>query len=347
MCYNLNGESMKKQILYLDILRIIACFLVIVNHTHKYVLASGGIINTAFYALGFSISKISVPIFLMITGVLILNKDYNYKKVFKSIFRIFIPLIGLSFFIYFVNIDINDFNILKFFKHFFTNSYSFSFWYLYALIGLYLVIPFLQKMLKNFNKNDYVYFVFIFLILPSIFYLLDVYFNLKLNTHITYSFFSSIVCIPICGQFLSKVKLDKKYFNISLLIFCISFLGMFCSMFIPYLKSYNISYILDSWDTLPVLLMSFSFFYIMRYLYENKKINLISEKLIFKIASTTFGIYLIHTIINYRIYDLYIVQKIFLFNDIIGVVVLEILVFVICSITIFLLKQLPIIKKFL
>jgi len=347
VCYNLNGESMKKQILYLDILRIIACFLVIVNHTHKYILVNGGIINTIFYVLGFSVSKIGVPIFLMITGVLVLNKDYNYKKVLKNIFRVIVLLMGLSFFIYFVNIDIKDFNILIFLNHFFTSNYSFSFWYLYALIGLYLVIPFLQKMIKNFSKKDYIYFVFIFLLVPSIFYLLDNYFNFKLNTNITSSFFPSIVCIPICGEFLSKVKLDKKYFNTSLLIFCVSFLGMFCPMFIPYLKNNNISYVLDSWDTLPVLLMSVSFFYIMRYLYENKKINLISEKLIFKIASTTFGIYLIHTIINYRIYDLYIVQKIFLFNEILGVVILEILVFIICGVIIFLLKKLPIIKKFL
>ena len=40
-------------------------------------------------------------------------------------------------------------------------------WYLYAMISLYLMTPFLQKMLKNFNNKDYFVFIGLFLFLPS------------------------------------------------------------------------------------------------------------------------------------------------------------------------------------
>ena len=91
---------------------------------------------------------------------------------------------------------------------------------------------------------------------------------------------------------------------------------MFLSMYLPYLKNDTISYTLDSWNTFPVILMSISFFYIIRYLFENLSISPKMNNIIYKIASTTFGIYLIHTSLNHRLYRLNIIQSIFNYNSI-------------------------------
>lgn len=75
---------------YIELLRIIACFLVIVNHTNSVIFLN----NTPhvplwWYSVGiFLLSRIAVPIFIMITGATILSKRENYKKSLKRVFRV-------------------------------------------------------------------------------------------------------------------------------------------------------------------------------------------------------------------------------------------------------------------
>ena len=58
--------------IYIDILRIFACFMVIINHTHGFILDYKSDINIIFYCILFSLCKIGVPIFLMITSCIVI-----------------------------------------------------------------------------------------------------------------------------------------------------------------------------------------------------------------------------------------------------------------------------------
>ena len=109
-------EKIKGSILYIDILRIIACFMVIINHTHGFILENNTLTNSTFYCLGFSLCKIGVPLFLMITGTLLLDKDYDYKKILKCIFRVLVPVLGLSLVFYVKAVGITNINLFSFFN---------------------------------------------------------------------------------------------------------------------------------------------------------------------------------------------------------------------------------------
>ena len=97
-------KSEKKRYIWLDILKIIACFCVIINHAGGYIFEYSGHnkCTVLFYSFFFSICKIGVPIFLMTTGYLLIKKDYKYKDACKSIIRILIPLLALSFLTYYI-----------------------------------------------------------------------------------------------------------------------------------------------------------------------------------------------------------------------------------------------------
>lgn len=340
-------EKNKDNIMYINILRIVSCLMVIINHTHGILLENNTTSNSIFYMLGFSLCKIGVPLFLMITGTLLLDKNYDYKKILKCIFRVLVPVIGLSFVFYIKDVGFNNINLIIFFKDIIMSPYIIPYWYIYALIGIYLTIPFLQKMIKNFKDRDYYIFILLFLIIPSLLALLKTYVRVNINYNFTTAFFPIIISLVVCGNFLSKIKLTKKYFIISILIFIVSYIGMFLSMYLPYLNNETISYTLDSWNAFPVLLMSISIFYSVRYLLENKSYSKKTNYMITTVASTTFGIYLIHTALNYKLYNLSIIKYIFNFNLIFGIIILEILVFVVCMLIIYILKKIPIIKKFL
>ena len=338
---------MKKQIIYLNILRVIACFLVVVNHTHGYILYYNTFINSTFYCVMFSFCKIAVPIFLMITGVLILDKDYDYKKISKCIHRVFIPLIFISFALYVRDVGINKIDMLNFIIKFLNEPLIIPFWYLYMLIGLYPVIPFLQKMIKNFKNKDYLFFVLVFLLIPSLIKIISIYYKVKIDSHFVMSIFPVSIGIMISGNYLSKIKVLRKYFVISIMVFLVSYSLMFFSMYIPYIHNKGICYVLGSWDSLPVLLMSMSFFYIIRYLFVNNNIYPKGKKILIYISSTTFGIYLIHSFINNFIYKISFIQDLFHYSGIIGIIVLEILTFITSGIIVYLLKLIPYLKKYL
>ncbi len=72
---------------WLDILKIFACFCVLINHTVGFILEkdASSVVNNVFYIIQFSLCKVGVPLFVMTTGVLILNRKYKFKDVLRKI----------------------------------------------------------------------------------------------------------------------------------------------------------------------------------------------------------------------------------------------------------------------
>ena len=90
------GDSVKKnlsdRVYYIDILRVLACIAVIMTHaSDDYVLDNFGSSNFMIGNVIDSISRIGVPIFVMISGALLLNKNHvcTKEKQFQRIKRMF------------------------------------------------------------------------------------------------------------------------------------------------------------------------------------------------------------------------------------------------------------------
>ena len=88
----------RKRTYFLDLLRIIACFLVIVNHTNSTIFRESTPDSRRwFLSLAyFFVSKIAVPLFFMISGYLLLNKTDSWKKALGRVLRIGVVLIGCA-----------------------------------------------------------------------------------------------------------------------------------------------------------------------------------------------------------------------------------------------------------
>ncbi len=56
-------------------------------------------------------------------------------------------------------------------------------WYLYLLIGLYLMTQFLQKKVHNFKDKDYFYLIIITLIIPSVLGMVSIYTNIQISPY--------------------------------------------------------------------------------------------------------------------------------------------------------------------
>ena len=80
MIVNKKVDQSKKA--YIEALRIIACFFVIYNHTdgfHLYLSGNADIRTVIEYCVS-ALTKMSVPIFFMISGSLLLAQDKSKKR---------------------------------------------------------------------------------------------------------------------------------------------------------------------------------------------------------------------------------------------------------------------------
>ena len=336
----------EKRLYSLDFLKIFACLCVIMNHVIEFIkdYANHSFSGALFYSVNFSIYKCAVPIFIMTTGVLLLRKKISYREMVKKIIRIFIPLLILSFIIY-IKENQTTFSFYTFLELFFKDPIKVPYWYLYMLIVLYLMVPFIQKMIQEFKDNDYKYFIFMVLLLPGLLNIISVYSPISFSQSFFMAWIPIYLGYFVGGYYLYQISLKKKDFYFSILIFLISTILLGLSMFLPFIYKGELAFVLDNTSNLFVMLASLSIFYIARYLIEPKTMNQMLARIISFFSSTTFGIYLIHFLVYYMVYfrTPFIYDK----SPELGVITTTLLTFIICSGITALGKKIPLIKNFL
>lgn len=145
----------------LDLLRIVACVMVIIIHVSSPYVAMYKEIGGKYFDIGNfwdSFSRPAVPIFLLLAGRYAISNEknieisYYYKKIFKTIY---IPTLIYSF-LYFgylyliiaIKCILTSERIDKLspIKMWIGGEPFYHMWYLYMVIGLYLLVPFLIKL---------------------------------------------------------------------------------------------------------------------------------------------------------------------------------------------------------
>ncbi len=199
-----------------DYLRLICCLEIIFVH----------VIKDRFDVKGASlqgIARISLPMFFLLSGALILASGREIKLgefYLKRVEKILIPFMIYS--LYYscwlnqghriLEVPTKDSLIFGFryipngIKELLQNQVYFHFWFMYALIGIYIFIPFFQKGLKALNQTYLRALVIVILIMSSF----EVYLPL---IGIQFGFTNLVfgwVMYPIVGYALLQIK-NRKY----------------------------------------------------------------------------------------------------------------------------------------
>lgn len=229
------NKSKNMRLIHLDLLRIIAIYLVAFNHTSNrgYMLFANET-ETAMhfpYMMFSAFCKIAVPIFFMISGALLLPRQESLKQLFKKrILRMAVVLLLISIPYYYVFLRSKGISILNFLTYIYGNSATTSLWYLYSYIGLLFMLPFLRNMVKQMKHNDFIYLFigyFVFTgVLPCLEYCLWGG-NVTLNEDFSSVLFvTQNVFFALMGYYLEHVidikKFDKKVVFISIVLSIIS-----------------------------------------------------------------------------------------------------------------------------
>ena len=212
----------KENLLWIESLRVLATLGVIFVHVAAGALRQSGNVTDFVWWVGNiydSSVRFCVPIFLMISGALILSKTYEstgeYLK--KRVVRILFPLLFWSL-VYIIR-DIylrfprGEFTTTMDFVRFallrLKNGASFHFWYMYMVIGLYLFFPIIGKWLSKSNKHEIKYFIgiWLFTVFAQLPFIKDFVPNIEL------AYFSGYLGLPILGYYLSRETISDSFKN--------------------------------------------------------------------------------------------------------------------------------------
>ena len=163
-----NEPVKKEKYVYLEVLRIVAMFFVIFNHTgvegfFLYYKQDLGSFSYWIYLFISIFCKFSVSIFFMISGALMLGKEEDTKTLWKKrIFKMLIILIGISTFYYIIELRVKfeTFSLKNYLTMIYTGKgQKYHLWYLNLYIAYLISLPFLRSMAKSLKKENYDYLI--------------------------------------------------------------------------------------------------------------------------------------------------------------------------------------------
>ena len=344
------------RIFYLDVLRVIACLSIIMIHTSAhYVVKDIGSFNFWIGDIFDSLARIGVPLFLMISGTIMLDKDYQFssKKLIKHIVRLILFFIFWSI-IYFLIYSVvgkilirhESIDTIEVVSTLIKGNYHL--WFIYLIIGLYLIVPLLRLWVNNDNKKYVEYFIILSLIfaflIPQIISIGSNYssffknLNDIIENNLQLKYVGGCTTYFILGWYINNYDFKHKK-----LIYLFGIIGLLVSIIGTYILSITTGKELQMYGNLSihVLVQSMAIFMFIKnkYKYTQKENN----KIISSIAKYSLGIYAIHDLFITTAYG--IIEKINFDFALINILFIFTIVFLLSYLSSFILSKIPILKR--
>ena len=354
----MQNESLQNRSIYHDLLRILSTFAVICIHVCAESLTwkQENFSSSTWFFLNIfnSISRFSVPVFVMLSGSFMIEKfkKSDLKKLYtKNILHLVCSFVFWSAAYIAVDVVKNLFieqppivvsemigNLIK---------GEFHLWFIPMIVFLYATTPLICKICDNTRNERY------FLILssvPIVFNFINNYVPLESVTNLFENagmqFVSGYTVYYVLGHYLTKYDISKKYRAV---VYLLAVISVFVTVVLAY-RDYvyalkDTSYVYEYMSP-NVLLVSVSVFILFKYGVSRIKFKERTTKFVVKLSSLTFGIYLTHIIFLKTIYVLtpISVESI---HPVISVPLLIALVFIASAITTYVISKIPILKKYI
>lgn len=279
-----------------ELLRIVCMIMIILHHYSLY----GGLINiesiSANKLLGEFIyigGKLGAVLFVMISAYFLIDKEYKIKKIIKVILEVLFYSVGI--YILLVLSKKVVFSPKDMIKSLFPIAYN-QYWFATAYVGMYLFVPFINKLINSLNKVQYKLLIYLGMILFVIIPTIVIGGGDGFIGGISYFIYLYILTGYIKKYNFKILKIRK---NCIVLITIVLGIMMSISILSTYLTKYNdvfekgITY-LSNQNSITVVLLSIGIFQLFRY--THIKYN----KFIEVCAGASFSVYLIHENIYFK-----------------------------------------------
>ncbi len=278
---------MKKRNSNIELLRIISMIMIIISHytTHNTINNSSLDIGINRFILECcTLGNLGVVIFLIITGYFSIKREntFNSQKFILLILQVL--FYSISIYSIFIILGVETFSIKNLVKVLLPISFK-EYWFFTVYIILYIFTPYINKLLINLNKRDYLKLLSLLFLIFSIFQTLtnQSYFC---NALVEFIFYYSI------GAYIKLHYNDSFKYNYLLICSCVLLLGLSVIVFdllsIKFPVFLNRSAYLFKRTSPLIIILAVSIFCT----FKTKKEY--SCNILNKISSCVFGVYLIH-----------------------------------------------------
>lgn len=339
-------QKSNNRVFYMDFLRVISMFAVIILHTASSKINSVDICGLNWQVLNFfdSATRWCVPIFVMISGILFLNpkKEISIGNIYKKyIPRLLIILFAWNFlYAIFSCVVEHSFSLQTFISNILLGPVHM--WFLYMIIGLYMITPFLRKI--AIDEKLLKYFLLLWFIFSTINIIAQITgFNIattiledKMSIHFVIGFSGYF----LLGYFLSTKQYKNKYaIIIGIICFFVTIVGTYL-LSIGNNVTNQLLYSNLSPNTIGI---SIAIFILIKNTYDNKeKINIKLKNIINMFSKYSLGIYIIHFWILNILSKLKI--DVLILPPFINVIVISVITLLLSLLVIFIISKIKYIK---
>lgn len=344
-----NVTQKKEKVVYLELLRIIAAFLVIVNHTNSGIFMSSNPENKVWWVsvAYFYCSKVAVPVFLMISGALLLGRVDGGKKQLKRIARIFLDLIlfSLMYYVYWHYKAGEPGSLIEFLKRVYRINITNAYWYLYLYLGILVMLPFLQRMSVGMGKRAYQYLLAVCVVFMG---------GIPILAHYKEGFFyhgmfgeplfSVYVGMFFLGYYLAQhVEVKNSYAVLSFMIFVGGIVAQVFLTYIEYQRTPEAYLFYDDRTLLTTTATAAGLFYFVRWFGEKVHWSVFWRAVAW-LGGCTFGIYLLSDLFI-DLYAMKYQEMAMQIPALIAVVLYEVIVFLSGTAATAVLKHIPGVRR--
>ncbi len=353
----------KKRIVWLDMLRAFAIFLVVVIHASSQNFYNVSVFSSDWIAFAVydCLAHIAVPLFVMISGALFLDerRSISIKRLYqKNILRIF------TAFLFWSSINVLDIIINAYREKGTADGLDATellgtfvtgrgvMWFVFMIIGLYIITPLLRCITKYDNYTKYFLILWFVMgsVLPAVFevgklsgwefisYLSKAYNKINFTFALKYSGYY------VLGHYLLKNDIKPSarkmlyVFGVSSALFCI-----LITVFVSQGREKAYVYFINNYISPNLVLCAAALFLFFKYTVSQMSFSLPCLKVVNSVSSLSFGIYFMHMFIlgwleRWKITSVS-------FSGWLSVPILSVVVFLASWIIIFVVSKIPFFNK--
>ena len=299
----------KKRVVAFDLLKVFSCIAVILIHLSAIILDNRGVHTIYFKTANIyaSIAHFAVPVFIMISGAFLLskNKELSIKEVYKKyFFRIGIIYILMGIFYKIFNFYIDGMhnltlvNIFNMFLQVLFGNCEIFLWYLYMMIGIYMLYPIIYK-IKVLDRKYFRYLLIVLFILSCFtwsFNEFSSFFGMNVRFYNQFNF-SIYIFYFLLGYYLYNYKLSRMVEIIFIMLIPVmSFLTVYLSnAYCLKLRTFNLNFV--NYYSINIVILSIGIFCLFKVIMRKVKFGNNSTKIINVLSSATLPIYLWHMLV--------------------------------------------------
>lgn len=356
---NSKNITTSNRLIHYDLMRVLACFCVIVIHIGICDDSNNENFNVdnCISSLYFVFARWAVPCFMMLSGVMFLDKNKNIpiKKLYgKYILRLAVSYVFWSCIYALYNSFFDSGNsFIEKFKYF--ASYCLSgeihTWYVLVTIGIYMTLPIIKHLINTLDEKKLRYWIlmmFIFFsIVPFVSSLSIPMFPgyvAYINKYMELYFFAGYMFYFVMGYYLVShdisAKIKKCIYSLSIVGFVYSVV-VFCVL--NPLFGFKIGVL--GYSNPNIVFMSMGVFLFFTDVVSKRKFSNKFKRVITLLSGLTYGIYLIHVLILKVLHNMGV--SLSFCAKSVSILIVSLITFIFAAIIVYIMKKVPLVGKYL